>query len=380
MKIKSLLFLLVATLFSLSSNAQWGFSYSPDVPTPTPLPATDVTEYGFQANWETLTGIEGYTVWTYLTRRATEDGQKIYLFHSNFDYIESDGTIDNPDDNGTSTNTFVVENFNNINRYGWQIGMPIYANGVIGFNNCLYGEAGGLCGQIMSPAGDLSIGDGKVYVELTVCGGDGAKSIAVSLKDGSTFPNTLIERQEIEVTPEWKTYTLAFEGGREECYIYIEGLEKGDGVNPLYYFIDELGIYQNLYKGEEVRIPYHFDHATNASISSTYVETDADEDGVYAYAVSAYSEGWESFESDLIYTREVPDGITSQKSNNVAIDMQGGMLNVSNLQGEKVSVYNAAGQMIYQSAKSRSDIHTPLSSEGLYIVRVGSQSYKIMNK
>lgn len=377
MKTRTLLLTCAALLSATSSMAQWGFSENASLPIPTALPATDVSEYGYQANWEEMSGVEGYTVFTYLTRRAKEDGQKIYLFHSDFDWIDSNGTLDNPDDNGTTSNGFVTGNFNDINRYGWQTAQAIYANGVFGFNNCWNGT-GYLYGQIMSPTFDMSLGDGKVYVDLTVCGQEGADSISVKLYDGSTFPNTLLDEQHIDVTTEWQTYNLEFDDAYEDCYIHIGGQDKGDGVHPIYYFFDEIGIYQNCYKGEEVQIPYVFTHRTLPTYTSAYVDTDSEEDGVYAYTVSCYAEGWMSIQSDMIYTQDVENSIKSNQANMASVAMNNGLLSVSNPEGKPVSVYNAAGQLVYSNSNGSTTIATPICDRGIYIVKVGNQSYKIM--
>lgn len=378
MKTKTLLLSLASMLFSVSGYAQWGFSVNPALPIPTPLPATEVSEYGFQANWEELSNVEGYTVFTYLTSRAKEDGEKLYLFNSDFSWIHSKGTIESPDDNGTTTNGFVLGNFNSINRYGWQTSQAVYAEGVFGLNNCWNGT-GYLYGQIMSPTFDLSVGDGKVFVDLTVCGQEGADSIFVRLMDGSTFPNTELSRQRITVTTEWQTHHLEFDDAYEECYIHIGGEDKGDGVNPIYYFFDDLSIYQEGYKDEEVRVPYVFTHARLPTYTSAYVETDAsDEVGVLAYAVCSYVEGYESLESDLIYTRDVESAIRPNTAGKATVSLQSGMLSVDNPQGLQVAVYNAAGQLVYANNQGSHAINASLSAKGMYIVKVGDATYKVI--
>jgi len=157
--------LLAMLLCGISQAISAQYAVNNALPVPTPLPATSVSEYGYQANWETVSDVEGYGVVTYLTNRASKDDEKLYLFNEDFSDFASDYTIESPNDNGTSSNGWVMDRLENINRFGWQIGEAIYANGVIGFNGIWRSTGLGINGQILSPAYDLSLGNGKVYVE-----------------------------------------------------------------------------------------------------------------------------------------------------------------------------------------------------------------------
>lgn len=248
------------TLLSLCAcnGARAQFMVDPGLPVPAVKPATQISEYGFQANWDVVSGVEGYFVFNYLTERATADGQKLYLFNTDFSFIETDATTDNPDDNGTMGSGWVQINFGAINRYGWSVSEPVYANGSLGLNNTWFGSGLGMNGQIMSSIYDLSLGDGRVYVSFTAKGAEGVDSLRVTMKKAEGIPNITLDDEMVIVTTEWTRYTVALEGGERNSYVHLEVQDRGDQVNPVYMFFDDLAVYQEFKSGEEAVVPYNY--------------------------------------------------------------------------------------------------------------------------
>lgn len=369
-------FVAVAFLLISLQDAKAQFIVNPDLPVPTPKPATSVDKYSYQANWEALSGVDGFTVFNYLVNRATEDGQKLYLFNSDFSWVESDGTIEQPDDNGTTSSGWVIERFNNINRMGWQIGQPVYANGVLGLNNAWAGLT--LYGFMVSPAFDFSLGDGKVYVEFTVCGQEGADSISVSLIKYNSIVGGVADKKEIKVTPEWTHHCITLEGGAEDYYIQIKCEDLGNGEDPIYFFFDDLSIYQYFNKGEEAVIPYSYTHCQNPNGTSLEIETDPDEIGQYAYRVASYVAGKVSPSSDMVYVNGDADAITRLSQLKASVNVSNERIDIANPECKEVSIYDTLGHSVFTDNTGRSYLSTTMQGKGIYIVRVGSETFKVV--
>lgn len=369
---KSLHFIsIIALLLGMASGAKAQFLVNEELPVPTPKPATKVYDYSYYANWEALDGVDGFMVFNYLINQATEDGQKLYLFNDDFSWIDTESTTDAPDDYCTDAGGMYLSDFDDRGREGWVIYNAVYANGVFGLNNSWGYNAA--YGQMMSPSFNFSLGDGKVYVDFTVKGQEGAKTIQVSLKKSNVLFGAVIDSKTIDVTEEWQHHTVELDGGIDGSYVYIQCIDMGNSTDPLYYFFDDLSIYQYFNKGEEAVIPYSYIYQTDPSATSVEVDTDPDEDGEYGYKVVSYVQGLISPYSDMVYVSRGGDGIAQQQKSAANAFVANGKLCVANPQGEAVSVYNTQGQLVYTNPQPSRNAEISLGSKGMYIVKIGNK-------
>lgn len=350
----------------------------PDLPVPVVLPASEVSEYGFQANWETVPVADGYTVQTFVTNRAKADGDVFYLFDSDFSYINNGRTMEDPDLNGTDAQKYVMGNFDDIHRLGWQMADQIYADGMLGFNN--YWKGYGNQGQLMSPQWDLSKGGGTVYVTLTICGDPGAKTCVVSLKDPNPIPNTTIDSKTVPVTTEWATHTVELKGGISNGYIYLNFGESGNMKSRLCYFIDDLKVYQKFKAGEECDVWWGYNVCPGTDTNWEYVETDQTEKGQYAYGVTIYKSGANSLLSDFAYIEQSTGISTPADAADSGVKVSGQALYLGATGLQPVSIYTAAGELVYacQAGQWRDGLRLP--EAGTYLVRVGNRTTKVVVK
>lgn len=381
MKQKTLLLLSTLFLCGICAPISAQFYFSPDLPVPQPKKPTDVSEYGYTAHWDAVEGVQGYGVWTHLTHVATQDDEPFYYIDTDFSNIKSPHTIEDPDDNGTTESGFVMGNLDDIHRWGWNIGMPVYADGVLGINNAWYWET--INGQIQSVLMNFTGGEGKVYVTMTVCGDKRAKSLLVALQDADNISiNQTIDSKVVPVTEEWTKHTIELTGGKNNCYISIVGQDAGNH-EPLYYFFDDFSVYQKLKKGEVGAVPYDFLYAVNPVATSLDMSLYPEDPEKYAYSfaylLTSYNEGIHSFKSPLMFL-DGTLGVNSADVNESKVSIVNGQLVVDNPSKKDVHVFDASGLSLYKNSSGATHVDTSLPKAGLYIVKVGDKTYKFAGK
>ncbi len=129
MKRKTLLLTAALAATSLTASAQ--YVYRNELPVLTATGATDVDDYGFYANWTPLTQeqiedseakVLGFYVRTYAAKRAKTDGEKFYYLNTDFSFLKSQYTMDNPHTDVTFENAWIMGSLNEPNRPGaWKV-------------------------------------------------------------------------------------------------------------------------------------------------------------------------------------------------------------------------------------------------------------------
>lgn len=259
-----------------------------------------------------------------------------------------------------------------IHRFGWFVGNPVYADGVLGINNAWYRRRA--TGQIVAPTGDLSTGGGKVYVSLTVCGDARAKNLKVILYNASLpMGQQEVDSKMVPVTREWVSHTVELAGGAKSCYVAIEGADDGN-LEALYYFLDDLSVYQKLKKGETGIIPYSYMPVQDPLAVSQRVDIDPSEEYGYGYAMTTYKKGKIGPHSPMVLLSESA-GISQTVADGWRIAAEGCSLSVDGADGERVAVYTPAGRLV---CHGMTPLRRQLSAPGLYLVKVGQKAYKVL--
>lgn len=86
--------------------------------------------------------------------------------------------------------------------------------------------------------------------------------------------------------------------------------------------------------------------------------------------------------SKMFFTENGSSGIATVSGNQSNITLKDGVLYVKNVPGSTVTVYNAGGQTVRKITARETETQLNLSglTKGVYIVKVGTETKKIMNK
>lgn len=301
--------LLAACLLGTTLTASAQYMVMPSLPIPVATAATNVSEYGFRANWQAVDAEQlddynapplGYYVRSYVTMTATQDKQVFYLLNTDFSQLKgSIGTLESPENYISDSNPYSIAALTCDNRAGWQVQNQAYVNGVLCLNGAFsWGQSNG---ALICPVTDMSGGDGVVHFSFKIRGDGKSKTFAVLLRDDSTFPNTVVDGKIITMTEDWVDYDFTLSGGVKQGDILLTSYETGTGEN-MYYFLDDVKIWQELNTGETAQMLYSDQWVLSTlTTTNTYVETgDLYPGEDYGFTVSSYSENGISRASNLV--------------------------------------------------------------------------------
>lgn len=377
MKIKSLLLTAALAAGAMQANAQYVIDSTLCVPHATE--ATDVSDFGFTANWKQLTLDDyletnsiGFYVSAYAVKRAKEEGEKFYYINTDFSFLRSNATVDNPTSVVTMDNWPITDYLGDPTRpKGWKVINAGSANGVLCLD-CKLNQT--MCnGQFALCYGDLRNGDGVMHVKFKIRGDGNTKSFVVYLRDCSTVPNEVLDKYEInDLTTEWKEVEFTLQPKPGE----LERLKLADllfmcndlgNLSSMYLFVDDLQVWQEMHKGEVGRIMYQdtpekFD---DMEATSYYFTTgDLLEGEEYAYTVSTYSTSAHSPESNMVFVNNEGTGISHTEASADADP------------NTPVAVYNLAGQVVARGTAA----NMPAMLKGAVIVKTGDKVKKMLVK
>lgn len=278
-----------------------------------PLPATEVCADSYVANWiPCKRRVNGYEVFTYTTKRVTEDNTEFHYFTTSFDDYET-GTVDQP-----ASGVFYGD-MPDVERYGWTVFNSKVANGALGLDNSMYGI---LNGSMMSPIYDLSQNGGEVKVKMNVCGRNVTKVNLFLFENAKELCAA-----SMSVTEDWAEHTVTLTGGTKESYLLVE-VDKDSSGNL---FISDFDMWQMLPAGSTPLSPYAYDFTLDPKDKSMFVETFhplyADE--LLGYCVTSFVDNERSDKSKLTYVEDVPVGVAPVAAARASLgyyDLQGRVL------------------------------------------------------
>ena len=364
--------ILTAALALTAAAARAQYIVDPTLPVPKATEATDVTDEGFTANWTPYvwdeiktTKILGYYVCTNINRTAQTDGERFYLINTDFSYLAgSGGTIDDPVSNVTLSNWFVRGTINEPHRPGtWITANQAYAGDVL----CLDGKLNiHFCSaQLMLNIADLSKGGGDVHFKFKVRtdGESNAKTMGVYLRVADTEDaDDVLDRYMInDLGSEWREVEFTLHGGTTKSDILFKGEDVGD-LNKMFYYIDDLQVWQELKAGETAKVLYNDGFLMDdTDAGSMDVSTTKPYDGeYYSYTVSGYD-----LNSISSPSNEVTVG-TSTAIGSIAADG-------AEAADGRMTVYSLDGTIVASGAAAT------LSQlpKGVYVVKQGGRTVKV---
>ena len=327
MKLKSIL--LGAMMAMTASTASAQFIIINDLPVPESEAPSTISEYGFYANWvpvdENPGNAIGYYVRAYVVKTGTDNPEesKFYLLNTDFSYLKSEGTEENPVNNVTPDNSFVQQPLGDPKRCGWQTLNQAGVDGELCLNGAFNFTSANAA--LFMNISDLRNGDGEVHFKFTL------------------------------------------KGGMEHSDILFSGYEMGNQT-AMYYYIDDLQIWQVLKNGETAKALYHHEFVKDdLECYHLYISTtELDEGEDYAYTVSSYSYEGVSPESRIQYLRpeDHPTAIATPSA-----DME------SLSSDTPVIVYDMKGAVVSRGTVGNAP---KLNERGAYIVKTGGNAKKII--
>lgn len=89
---------------------------------------------------------------------------------------------------------------------------------------------------------------------------------------------------------------------------------------------------------------------------------------------------WSQYSDETYYYNNQASAVFNTQSSNLRINITNGKAEISNLpQGASVTVYNLQGVTIYDQKSTEKTVSVNLPARGIYIVKVGSESLKVIN-
>lgn len=374
MKKITLLFLL---LFSFSCvNAYWL-----DVPV---LTSEQIKDGKLTISWTVGEGVDYYEILLFKKYKVAET-DSLVLFDSNFDYVESTGTMKEHENPYPSILWQEVPGFP-----GWTVRNPVFMDKAMGIdafmnfegsdNDDPFGAA-----YILSPEYDLTaVKDQSLHIQCDMANeassvSGGLALYTFSYEEDFTPGYSLVPGQMVICdnlsNQKWKHFESSLKGdmwcNNTRMSVY------GRGYSSLW--IDNLKVSVVLEAGNEMPIP-----VKQIEVKDTVCTIDmselAESDKYYAYqirAVDLYSDN--SINAYSQYSKMKYVGVASgiqdmeQEENSAIINCMDGMLRISDAEGMSVTVTTLDGSVIYNGI---GDVTIPVSC-GFYIVKVGNKVVKI---
>ncbi len=375
------------TAYGAENTYLYFFSYEHDLyiddievihhymPAPTILDETNVTDTSFTANWIAIEEADEYQVSMYANHTATTD-ETYNLADFDFEDIESNGTVDNPE---IPEEGYVYYN-------SWYFYLHVYADGVLGISGegSMYYDYAYIC----SPELDLSSNEGKTTLTFKMKATAG-ESLEFYLNTAEYGDYQQIENFVITAeNNDWNEYTIEFTEGHEKSLIEIWY------YGMTYAYFDDFKVSQELKEGDVKRLKLVEDFTTENHYDFVIDEKYRNDElyyqlyGIkYVYAYDPYYDDYYmtgGIVSDFTEPRYAPtnkndntEGVEDSNISSAQAYFNDGQLHIFNPDNEIVNVYNINGVCVYNS-ELNSDMQTKLS-KGLYIVKVGDKVMKVIN-
>lgn len=358
--------LITAAIALAATAAKAQYIVDPDLPVPVATEATDVTPTSYVANWTPAQGemFVGYYLRNYVKHTAQQDGEKFYYINTDFSYLaEKGGTEEEPVTTVSEKNPFVRGTLKDPFRPDtWVTMNQAYAGEVL----CLDGQlnASWCNGQIMLNMCDLTNGGGDVHFKFKAKTDGLCSTLGVYLRIADTEEaDNVIEKKIISgLTTEWQEFEFTLHGGQPVSDILIQGEDIGNLVR-MFYFIDDLQIWQELKKGETARVLHSEQFVmdnTNANSATVSVTTPFEGDS-YAYGVSSYDMYGISVESNIVDVPQVASGIGGVETGEAASP------------DTPVTVYSLSGAVVARGTAAR----RPALARGTWVVKTGGKAVKV---
>ncbi len=266
----------------------------------------------------------------------------------------------------------------------WYIYMPALINGAIGVTGqySVYNQYG----LMQSPVLDLTSDNGNAVVSFTAYG-PSMDELSISLFSNADGYYDIASNKTVALEGEgWNEYTVELSGGMEDSYIEIKYLGSG------YVYFDDLKLSQNISEGEVKVNNIQTDEIETASLDVVVDEKYADDILFYQLQAVKYVWATDEYTGEEYIVGEILSELTEVRyapTNGIGVndvDMMSeefayfndGQLNIYNPNNLAVFVYNINGVCVYSS--NDNGTARRYFNDGIYIVKIGEKTMKIINK
>lgn len=338
------------------------------------LPATNVTDNGFTANWKGKATATRYRLGVYRsTDSAVEDMPNFVVVHEDFNKIDK-GTLLNPE-NPWVYNVDLSEE--GMARTDWQVQLPRYVVGMAGAGDSNPWMQ--LNGLVSSPKMSLTANGGAFDVDVTVYGtAPGDNIYAMLLKnplEGTALASAQVfipkAHEEVKATLHFDAAT-DLEAERSNVYLVFMS------ANGSEFFIDDVTVRQDIKKGDKMFGPVEVIYPETTSFAVTGI------DGRFTHWYDVVDIAHKTFtdyysdRSDLVRV-DTPTGISTVAAaqRDVQVQVAKASLTVSADVPTDVCVYDVQGRKV-ATLTAVSAQHTLSLAPALYIVKGGHTTVKVM--
>ncbi len=322
--------------------------------TPVATEGTGISDTGFTANWNAVSGATSYSL--DVKKVTVSNNGSTSKLSENFAGFTG-GTISTPGSEITST----FDTYTQIP--GWTGTKVFQAGGAVKLGS------GSALGNMTTPSIDLSAEGGSFTLTFKAVAWSGdATSVKVYLNN--VLFQTVTGLSNDQST--FKTFTVNMTGGTSTSKIKIEGLQASSSR----FFLDDVAITQSGLSTSEVAI----DGSPFTVTENSKTFTGLTPGSTYKYSVIASNEHVTSTASNVVsVTTSGSTGLFPVfGGNDLQISVVNGKLLVNASVNQKIVLYNVAGQKVYEqrAAEGINTITVPVS--GMYIVSVGTKSAKVI--
>lgn len=336
---------------------------------PEVLEATDITTNSFTAHWEAMPKAATYKVELAKRITAKEDMKEVVLLHEDFNAVK-EGTVSAPKTTWGSPDLSDM----GFTRTSWTFTQGMWAEGMVGsMGISWYGSAG----LVVSPMLSLHNNGGKFTVKATVYNTYANDTIWVMLLKTINDTVALAGLYMPCGAPGLVSQTLEFPNGGQENVLVAFMSQYG-----MPFFVDEVTVTQDLKAGEKVQVPY-FVERTNGD--NAFMFKDLPENVDYAYAVTARRSrafvDYASERSDEMVVLMQPTGVEDvlKAEGIVVVSLPDAIEVYAETAGLPIALYDMQGRLKRVAVTSVGATSISVNP-GLYIVRVGQKTAKVMVK
>lgn len=237
---------------------------------PEALPASNVTEGGFTANWNAVENAEGYSLTVQKVETLQED-KNVVVASEDFAGI-TEGSVSAP---GYPSLSEYLDKYTN--ESGWYAYAHLYAAGMVGLSPFSSSPA-----TLTSPMKDLSSNGGKFTVKVRMGATQYGSYVAGDVVTVNVFNGeNVVESKEVTLVEGLQDYTLEFTSGN--AMTFVEFSYPGTTNRA---WIDDVEISQDKKAGEQIEsLVGTYDAGNNLSYG---LQLPFDEGVSYRYGVTAY--------------------------------------------------------------------------------------------
>ena len=240
---------------------------------------------------------------------------------------------------------------------------------------------------MQAPELDLSHGDGVVDVSVSLYGAYDLTSnqfpqAALALfnynEETERYEQAdlvyVAEEEQKPIINQWQDYSVQLRNGSKRSIIALFAV-KG----PEYLFVDNFKVTQYFNKGESYLAPYFGEPLHDGTSITVSVPTHLQQDALYhrVRAVKANDKGLIMSPFSKMDEIRKATAVSQLVLTEPSAKMIEGVLTIVNPNGDSVQVYDVTGRVLYSSEQADREFDLTLPTEQSYIVRIGSQLYKV---